>query len=718
MQRKEWYLFKVVIMLSPPALSRRPRLWLSLAALMLAGCSGCDPDLLAAPPQPTPLEARDGGQPDGGPGLAGDFALLSVNPTHGPFRGGNVVELRGTGFDAEGDIVISFGPNAVVPGGFERIDATRIRASVPAGNAGAVDVVLQIGAEASTLPEGYVYDQVFIEPNRGSTAGGTFVTLTGQGSSFEEGDEVYLGEWPCAEVMIVSENQLTCRTPANAVGTVDVDVRRGGSSFVGIEDGYTYYDTSDPGGGGLGGGESDGTVNITVVDRATGDGVADALVFLGTDAGGPYSGRSDAFGRITFSGPDLETPLTVNVAKHCYEFSSFVSFDAQDVTALVNNLCPEPSPGPPPTQPPPPIQYVSGELIWRGANEYAPNPWDNLPEPRDEWERVAYVYETQPCAEDTRFCTNPDPGLGAATQRVVPTITGELGYPFRIFSRLGGLAVYALAGLENTETQEFRPYLMGIARGILVGPGRDVEGVEVVMDIPLDHFLTVQLEDVPAEPTGERGRVNVRADIDLAGEGVIVRRHAGDWLDRLSQRTGGEPYRFTAQPALHGELSDGRYRVDAFWEVDEGLVTLGNRATPRWHAVRRGIRAVDETVVVDNIVGVSSPTAPASGGNIPADRTLRWDTPGVNPSFYQVTLYRSGMSGLEPLWHIFVDGSVNSAVIPNVDPVAGLSDPATSAEFLAIHAVTIPGFDFDAVSYADLAESRHANWALKFIQVN
>jgi len=696
---------------------------LLFALLSVFGCECGTPGLLPTPPSPS-LERDDAGMGEDA-GLEGTVALrvLGVDPNHGPAPGGNVAVVRGSGFQRPGDLDVRFDGTSVNPLALEVLDGTRIRVAVPAGEPGPADVEVEIGEESATLSDGYLYDQFFVTPNRGSTGGGTFVTITGTGAGFAEGDSFNFGRFGCTALEIVSSSIATCLTPPNAVGPVDVTLVRGSDgSELTVRNAFTYYDTSDPSGGGLGGGPSDGTLNVTVIDADSGEGVPEAYVFIGEDLGGDYTGYTDTFGRVTFSGPDLEAPLTVHVSKNCYESTSFVTFDAQDVTVFVTFLCPDPSPGPPPPGRTPPEQYVEGELIWRGPNEYGPNPWANVPEPREGWERVAYVYETRPCAQQSRFCINPDPGLGVSTPRVLESPTGELGYPYRIFSRTGGLAVYALAGVENEETGEFLPYVMGIARSVLVGPGEVVSEVNVVMDIPLDHYLDVQLDGVPEEPEDEQGRLHVRADIDLAGEGVIVRRHAGEWLDRISARTAERNFRFTAQPALHGALSDGRYRVDAYWEVDPetALITLDlDRPTPRWHAIRRGIREVDTTVVLDTFHGIPTPLAPTPGGRIPADRMLRWEVPGDTPTFYVVYLYDiSPMGQLVPLWTLFVNGEQNYARIPNVDPVDGLSDPARQAQVMEILGVTVEGLDFSDVSYADLAENRWSSWAMRFDFVN
>ena len=686
--------------------------------LALSACGS--PDLLPGPPEPSEAaRTPDSGvaEPDSGLPTT-DLRVFRVTPNHGPFVGGNMALIRGEGFDAADEIVVRFGGTMVNPLFLARVDAARIEVVVPAGVPGPVDVEVSVGDDTASLPDGYTYDQLYIEPTRGSAGGGTLVRITGNGAGFSEGDEVHFDRWPCTDVVVVSENVIECFAPPGVVGPVDVTVRQTDGTETTIVDGFEYYDTT---GDGLSGGPSDGTINITVVDVDTSMAVAEASVFIGDDVDSAnFLGLTDAFGRVTFSGEELAPPLKVHVVRDCYESASFVVFDAQDVTAYVTNLCPNPG-SPPDGIPPlmPPRQFVNGELIWLGPNEYGPNPWSNIPEPRDgDWRRVAYVYTTRPCPFDTRWCLNPDPGLFNGRPRVLEQNTGELGYPYRIFSRDGALAVYALAGLENPSTTEFVPYVMGIARNVLVGPGEDIQGVDIIMDIPLDHYLDVRLDDVPDQPAGERGELTVRADIDLGGEGVIMRYYAGRPLDRLVQRVPERPFRFGGQPALHGALSDGRYRVDAFWAVneDDAEIVLGGRATPRWHAVKTGIRAVDEEVVIDDFIGVPRAVAPTTGARISAERTIEWTASGtVEPTFWQIQLNEASPTGITPMWSLFVRGDQTSAALPDVERLPDIADPANRANLLQILAVYIPGLDFNDVSYADLAEQRWAAWSVRYL---
>lgn len=675
---------------------------LVLAAILGGGCDGCGRDKsiamdldLGMPPADTGPVGEDLGAmfPDTGIGV-GELMITRVVPDHGPFRGGNVVVLRGSGFSL--DAAVTFGGRLVQAADMELIDARRLQVVVPAGDVGLADVGITLAGETVTLADGYTYDAAYVEPDRGSVAGGTFISIVGQGTSFADGDTVTIGRSPCAEVVVVSPTRITCKTPPLSASTVDVTVTHpaDGTTVV-APDSYTYYETTDPYGGGLGGGPVNGSVNVTVLNATTGDPVDGATVFLG-DVGGPYVGDTDLGGRITFSGADLIGAQVVTGSKFCFEKTSFVAADASDVTMFLvpwtDPMCGEGG-MPPPPGPGRRGSFISGSLIWRGPSEFSPNPWLNIPRPRDNELKVAYVYATQPGVD----IPNPDPAQGGAIQRILDAIPDPLpgderGYPYRIFVRPGSMAVYALAGLENTTTGEFIPYVMGIARNVLAGPGEEILDRDMIMNITLDRSVDVVMSELPAAARSGPNRYKVRAAVDLGGEGVIVRVVNDVEIDTLRRRTNDRPFRLVSQPALYDALSDGRYRVEAGWFTGDfdGL--------PYTQIVRSGIVGVDMPIPMDGFLGIPSPTAPEYGAPLPADRILRWEADGPTPSLHVVLLTGGDTN---PAWRIFLPGDVREAPIPDTTTL-GVADIATGDVYWQIYAVTIPGFDFDTFSYAYL----------------
>jgi hypothetical protein len=678
-----------------------------LVGLAGPGLTGCGDPPTLPDAQVVPQDAGDG-TPDAGPGFLDgsgignqDFVLDRVVPDRGPFSGGNTVVLRGSGFDELAQV--SFGGVDVQPADHRLIDDRRLAVVVPAGDVGTVDVTIQVGDETRELEDAYTYEPITVEPNSGSIAGGTLVSILGNGTSFAEGDSVTFGRLECTDVEVVSENRINCRTPPAVAGTVDVTVVDGvdGSETV-AEDAFTYFDSSDPFSGGLGGGPISGTINLTAIDAMTGMPVPDAFAIIGEDLTTPHQGLTDTLGQITFSGPDVVAPATIHVAKFCYERTSVVAFDASDVTVFLtpwmDPMCGMPG------DPPPPGRgrngaTISGELIFFGPLEMGVNPWSNVPEPTEGWVRAAYVYTTRARHD----FPNPDPsGGGAQMNRVLESgPTGALGYPYSIFARPAGLAVYALAGLENTISGRFIPYVMGVARSVLAGPGQDVTGVNIEMNIPLDHFLEVEVAELPRAVRSGPDRFRLQANLDLGGEGVIHRLVNGEEVDVVRRRDATRNIRFTAQPSLEGALVDGRYRVATGWytgDLDDSPYTA---------RVENGVTAVDATLRMGGFLGIPEPTAPAFGERLPSDRVLRWEADPIAPDPDLHIVVIIGADG-NPAWRMFLPGTVREAPAPDFSAIEGLDDLPPGFFTWGVFAVSIPGFDFNTFRYDDL---NRANWS-------
>ncbi|MEM1415790.1 MAG: IPT/TIG domain-containing protein [Myxococcota bacterium] len=727
----------------------------STALVALASLLACgDPTFLPPPPAPTVPDPDAGVETDAGAPMFPDsgvgterLTLASLAPDHGPFIGGTVVLVRGSGF-RDGVAVTVGGRDVQVPD-TEVIDANTVAIVVPPGDVGPADVVVTIGEQEASLPGGYNYDSFYVTPSRAAAGGGAIVQVIGTGLSFDDEDQVLFGGVPCQALEVVSEGTMDCTIPAGPPGVVDVSLVRGDGTELVLEDAFTYIETADPLNGGLGGGDFDGTLNITVLNAGTGAPEADTYVILGEDLETPYQGLTGPTGQITFSGTDIVAPVTIHAAKECFANTSFVSFDARDVTVFLVFNCPPPPGAPPPGGPGRNGSFVSGELIWEGPNEFGPNPWDNIPEPREGWTRRAFVTAAEPCSGTANGCLNPDPTIGGGDPTVCETPvddgtddtlagfdpqceTGERGYPYRIFVAPRAMAIYAIAGLQNIRTLEFIPYVMGVARNVLAGPGEEVTGVNPVMNVPLDHFIDVRLDGLPEPLADEPNRFVTQTELDLGGEGLIVKRFpilapgafgpvpialpfapvvGGGDLDVVRARRAERPFRFLAQPALFDGLSDGRFRVQSGW------VTGTNEGFPETNVVRTGIRSVDSEVVLDGFLGIPDAAVPVEGGTIPEDRILRWTATegGADPDFHLVLI--ADATGNE-LWRMFVPGSLQEAQLPDLSTIPGIADVPDGRLIWALFAISIPGFDFDTVNYGDLAQRRWDAWSINQFIIN
>ncbi len=630
------------------------------------------------------------------------LTVTGIEPASGPFAGGNQATVRGSAFTK--DALVFIGDRLVQPADTILVDRNSLLVVVPAGEVGPADVRVEVPGEdgkteTATRADAYTYNPLLLEPTRGSIAGGTSVLVTLQGAHFDKSVEVDFGGEKCSGLKVITPSQVRCKTPPGEAGKADVVVRwpdHPSRALLTAAEAFEYVDVTDTDRGGLSGEPIDGTINVSVIDSMAGLAVPKAFVLLGDDPKGKYHGLTDARGQITFSGSDLHGPITVHVVVKCMERASIVAFDAQNVTVHVTPLF-DPSCGMP-GEPPPAGRgtrgsLISGELIFPGSDEFAVNAWDAVPPPRANEVRVAYVFTTQTSV----VAANPTPSVDGTMSRVVEetSTVGVHGYPYSIFARPAGLAVYAISGLERRDTGEFTPYLMGVHRGVLTAPGEETTGVDITMNIALDRELQVSLAHLPKSTPRGPTQFHVQAHIDLGAEGVIVRQVNGQNLDLVTSFTSGTLFRLFAQPGLTGSLGDARYQVTAGWYSSD------HEDQPPYTEVHRlGIVQADDAVAIEDFLDIPRAKAPDEGAFVPNNRELVW-TSATTPDMFVVEIV--GGDGL-PAWTQIVPGTLTRSTIPDFSKVKGLKDIAAGVIVWSVRAIRIEDFVYNAFKYNQLSQ--------------
>ncbi|MDB4929729.1 MAG: hypothetical protein JWM10_2213 [Myxococcaceae bacterium] len=672
----------------------------SVAALgLLGGCSSSSGNL-----PPEVLDAGSDARVDAGPADRPPPAptLLAVQPGHGSFLGGTEVTLRGSNF-ADG-AVVRFGGSLVQPRYTTFVDRNRITVRTPAGRAGEVDVEVEVEGRVATLPRGFRYDSFYVDPPLGPTTGGARVSLHGLGTQFRDGMRVTFDGAPCTAVAVTSPELASCLTPEHPDGRVEVAIE-GVDEPVSIPDGYTYADSADSVGGGLSGGTVVGSITVTVLDAMSGDPVPSAFVFLNNAPGAvpPSAGQTGARGQVTLSPPTLTPPVTVTASERCHTTTTIQSFDARNATIYLQPLmipgCG--SPGMPMGMPQRAVYpaTITGELVWAGPNEFAPNPWSNIPEPREGFRRVAYVWVSRPDI----FTVDP---VGAALAQQRDTVlelvagTGGRGYPFTLQARPAAVAVYALAGLENvvpagsSTPVRFTPWVMGLARSVLGAPRATIDNVVIDMNIPLDHETPLEVAPLGGTDPDAPDQFHASGFIDLGGEGVIPMPHA-----TVTGLDGGS-YRLSGLPAFSRNLADARLTVHA--RLASGDIT-GPRAfqdtpSPCTALVVSGITSPDETVRVGGWLGIPRMTAPEQGARLPDDRTVHFAIEGAAPDLLLFTMQWNATS-----WQHIAPGAERAFQYPDLSSLMGLSDlPAGSFLSLSLVGLRLTGFEFNRFTYTTI----------------
>jgi PKD repeat protein len=171
--------------------------------------------------------------------------VTAVSPVSGPTAGGTRVTLTGTAFT--GATAVRFGSAAGT--NLTVNSSTRITVTSPAHAAGAVYVTVTTpggGTSANAIASRFTYaarpNVTAVSPVSGPTAGGTRVTLTGNG--FTGATAVRFGAKAGTSLTVNSSTRITVTSPAGTAGTVYVTVTTpGGTSVNASANRFTYVTT-------------------------------------------------------------------------------------------------------------------------------------------------------------------------------------------------------------------------------------------------------------------------------------------------------------------------------------------------------------------------------------------------------------------------------------------------------------------------------------------
>jgi hypothetical protein len=634
-----------------------------------------------------PVGGRDSGAGD--IPIATPHALLSIDPSHGPFSGGTRLIVRGNGFGS--DARVWFGDTELPDSDVVAIDPRRLQVTSPPGT-GLVDVVVQNGDDESTrveLSEGYAYDAFRADPATGPTSGGTLITVYSQGADFDEDTEITIDRQPCEVEELRSGSEIVCRTPPGTPGAKPMHVSTGGES-TDVLDAFTYGNSDNGFRGGLSGAPLDGNLKVLVLNSATGDALPEAAVIVGEDE--PVVERTNDDGVVLVTGSAVEELATVTVALKCFQPFTVVDIPVDTLTVYLDPVlsptCFDGSGDLPSgggnygTS-----QSVTGELVWPETQEFRRGGWTNVPEPDNDQEvKVAYVFQL--ASDPTQRFRLPS-GVAAVT----PASSGTVGFSFFLSAAPGNYTLYALAGIENRAVSpwQFTAFSMGLLRGVAVSTNRGADDVFVPVDVPLDHALTLDIE--PPTST-ERGPDRVEATLALrvGNEGYVILPN-GTSSSLIGADRAPE---FIGIPPLVGSLAGLSYVAGA------RAVTGESGGLPR------------SIVALASTVTTSAPLSLGPFLEIPVldtprrnsawnARDLDWSAApgGADPDLVLVDVQTSG--GLYS-WRIVNPGHRTSVKLPDLEAIDDdLAWPHGPQAFLVTRA-QIPGFDYGALVYRNLTE--------------
>lgn len=166
-----------------------------------------------------------------GDAVSGPLTITLINPDVGDIAGGTEVEITGTGFDEDIEVLFDQLPAQTIVYN----SSTSLTVTTPPHAEGFVDVTVTNPDDGEFVTEagGFEYADIDsplgtptitgIVPDSGTMAGGTPVTISGSG--FKQGSIVLFGGTPATSVVVALNGlTITCVTPAHPVGTYDVQV--------------------------------------------------------------------------------------------------------------------------------------------------------------------------------------------------------------------------------------------------------------------------------------------------------------------------------------------------------------------------------------------------------------------------------------------------------------------------------------------------------------
>ena len=382
--------------------------------------------------------------------------------------------------------------------------------------------------------------------------------------------------------------------------------------------------------------------------------------------------------------------VTAYAADH--EIATFHCVDSENLSMWLRAPIPPPSGGPPGVGTA--GATIKGSVMFGEATGLGSPYWHLVPEPRTPTEQKRIYVTTASGSVNGQ----PMPPLAPIDY----TGPDRLAWTFEVSARPGALAIVAVAGLydpaldpNGNGNDGFEPFAIGVARGVLVGPGENETGVDIVVNVPLDAALRVELDHPPPLNTpGFFGptEYRLRGGVDLGGEGVVhFGKHGlqplftGQWLypGETVFPPGDRGTTITDVPALARSVADGSYALHV------GAYNT-NGGSPNSVRIVRGVRDSGAPVVVGDFIGVPRAVDPPPSG-MGSGRRVEFQPEGDVTGQPTFNLHMMSDAVGNPVWRGVTCGDVRALTLPDLTSI-GVNFPPTD-ETLAwtIWSITGPG---------------------------
>lgn len=683
-----------------------------LAVLALGACIATAPTGIHR--QTDTPDAGDGGSfnfdasppdnppPDAGPG--DPHAVIGAEPAHGPFIGGQRVLVHGKGFTSK--VRVWFGDTEVDAAQTIPVDPSRVQVVAPPGTAGAVDITVQDGDDASTkrtLMGGYSYDTLYAAPSEGPVPGGTVIEIVGQSTAWDATTVAKIDNKPCTTLTVDSPTQLTCTVPPGTPGSKTISVKTGSENIL-VLDAYTYADSDNGYKGGLSGAPLSGHLKVLVYDNYSGEPIPAAYVIVGDDASTGIVKQSDASGVAVVDDPSLDGPRTVTVAAKCHSPISFVAEPVDTVTAYLDPTltpaCAGMGDPPPVGGKPSSLGAITGEIVWPQTNEFKKGEWSNVPLPATGNEhQAAYV-----------FIAASDPAqsfqLPAASSAVLPTTPGDRGYQFSISTYPGNRSLYAVAGIEDDTVYppKFTAYAFGAINGVAVLPNETTPDVYIDMSKTLDLALSMSVSPPLPGPKGpDRLKATVAVRLGPDGYAILPGMQRSPFLPVTGQLG------FIGLPLLDGSLAGSVY-------VSTARAVTGQAGGAPLSVIGRMIStSTSQPLDASGFVSVPTLTVPAPNG--------AWDGQNLAVTFptggapVDITVFDVNAGNGLVHWLVASAGGSQIVKLPNLSGLPDVALPQGPLN-IAVYGGKVDAFDYSKLRYSNIRPSGMAAYALDYFDAH
>lgn len=621
--------------------------------------------------------------------LGAGFAVVGLQPSHGPWTGGTRVIISGRGFSS--NVRVTIGGSVLPSSDVFASDPTSIAANTPPGTPGPADVTVEDldSAQQATLPAGFTYDAFVVTPGTGATTGGTRVALQGKSTHWTAGSQVAVAGKPCGNVTFEDATDLTCLTPANDPGSVDVTVTNPDGTVDRASDAFVYNDSPDGYRGGLYGSALSGTLTVLAFDAWTGIPLEGGVAIAGSSLATAITGTFDSSGTAQLTGTSLNGKVTVTVAAHCHQPQTYVDVPVDTVTVYLDpTLSPACAQGEPPSTGnyfPSDNGEIDGELVWSGGIEFQRAAWGNVPTPANSNQhQVAYVFT--PTGNPTGSFYLP-----SESSATTPQSDGQLGYQYSYGGvSPGNATLYAVAGIQDDSMNPptFEAFVMGMASGIPVQPGTKTTGV----DIPMTTLLNRTMTTVPQPPSpGPQGPDRLLSSVSIAlapgGFAVLPQGSRTTLLPVFGDVS------FVGVPAIDNTLAGSTYELSA------AAVTGTQQGDPVSVVAAIQTTDADDPVTIGGFFAV--PTLVNPGASAWSGTQVQLQASG--PVDLAVLTISSGGGLVE--WQIVTPGSDLSFGLPDLSQVPGVDSLVHGPISTTFDIARITGFDYGTLVTGQLSSS-------------